>query len=88
MVILSNSLSTIGKMDEFLLRNMSGILVDMVLKLYQKHMRLSMVNNELLHKRIDVVYRMLEERVMSEWARNYWTNVLNSLIRQHRRTMH
>jgi hypothetical protein len=47
-----------------------------------------MVNNELLHKRIDVVYRMLEERVMSEWARNYWTNVLNSLVRQHRRTMH
>jgi len=44
------------------------------------------MSNELLHKRIDTVYYMLEERKMSKWARNYWTNVLNSLIRQYKKS--
>jgi predicted cupin superfamily sugar epimerase len=44
--------------------------------------------DSLLHKRIDTVYYMLEERQMSDWARNYWTTVLNALIRKHKRSMH
>ncbi len=43
--------------------------------------------DSLLHRRIDAVYYMLEEREMSEWARNYWTNVLNALIRKHKGSM-
>ena len=46
------------------------------------------MSNELLYKRIDTVYYMLEERQMSDWARNYWTTVLNALIRKHKRSMH
>jgi hypothetical protein len=44
--------------------------------------------NELLYRRIDAVYHMLEERQMSDWARNYWTQVLDALIRKHKRSMH
>ena len=43
--------------------------------------------NELLHRRIDAVYYMLEERQMSDWARNYWTGVLNALVRKHKTSM-
>jgi predicted cupin superfamily sugar epimerase len=46
------------------------------------------MSNELLYKRIDTVYYMLEERQMSDWARNYWTQVLDALIRKHKRSMH
>ena len=44
--------------------------------------------NEALHRRIDAVYFMLEERQMSDWARNYWTSVLNALVRKYKRGMH
>ena len=43
--------------------------------------------DSLMTKRIDTVHQMLQERDMSEWARNYWTSVLNSLIRKYKGSM-
>ena len=43
--------------------------------------------DSLMTKRIDTVHQMLQERDMSEWARNYWTNVLNSLIIKYKGSM-
>jgi len=44
--------------------------------------------DSLLTKRIDTVHQMLEKRDMSEWARNYWTGVLNALVKKYKRNMH
>jgi len=35
----------------------------------------------LLNNRIEVVYQ-LQKRCTTEWSRNYWMNVLQSLIRK------
>jgi len=43
--------------------------------------------DSLMTKRIDTVHQMLQERDMSEWARNYWTGVLNSLVRKYKGSM-
>jgi hypothetical protein len=53
----------------------------MVLMLYQKRMRLSMDEAELLGRRLDNVNELLKQP-LSEWARNYWMTVHQQLIRK------
>ena len=40
--------------------------------------------NSLLYKRIDAVDRVLKQKNLSPWAKNYWKKVYNALQRQHK----
>ena len=47
-------------------------------------MRLSMhsAELELLERRIDAVIAVLKHPTLSEWAKEYWNNVLKQLVRK------
>jgi hypothetical protein len=43
---------------------------------------------QLLGRRIDAVAAVLEHPRLSDWAKNYWTNVLGALVRKNRAELH